>query len=59
MGHRGIEQPHLSPYRIGLTLYGLGEIRKKLIREFFCRPVDQALAELSQLAADLRLDIIA
>jgi hypothetical protein len=36
----------------------LPERRKKLACEFFCRRVDQALAELRQFAADLRIDII-
>src|SRR5688572_1831003 len=41
-----------------LTLHGFREIREELIRQFLGRAVDQALAELCQLAADLRLDIV-
>src|SRR6267378_5225948 len=41
-----------------LTLHRLGEIGKELIGQFLGRTVDQALAELGQLAADLRLDIV-
>src|SRR6267378_5019022 len=42
-----------------LTLHRLGEIGKELIGQFLGRTVDQALSELGQFAADLRLDIIA
>src|SRR5271167_1462959 len=42
-----------------LALYRLGEIGEKLIGQFLGRTVDQALSELGELAADLRLDIIA
>src|SRR6201998_4030811 len=59
MGHHGAEQPHLLPNRIALTLYGLGEIREKLVGRFLRRPIDQALAELRELAADLGFDVIA
>src|ERR1700760_4222421 len=48
---------NLSPY--DLTLYGLCEIGKELVGQFLRRAVDQPLAELGQLAADLRLDIVA
>src|SRR5580698_2168881 len=41
------------------AFHRLGEIREKLIRQFLGRTVDQALPELGQLAADLRLDIVA
>src|ERR1700689_5875175 len=40
------------------ALHRLGEIRKKLVGHFLGRPVDQPLAELGELAADLRLDIV-
>jgi hypothetical protein len=40
------------------TLHGLGEIREKLVCQFLGRTIDQALPELGELAADLRLDII-
>src|SRR5215471_1070536 len=46
-----------SPGRC-LALYRLGEIRKKFVGELLGGAVDQALAELRQLAADLSLDII-
>src|SRR5581483_8929911 len=59
MGHHGVGQPHLLPNRMVLTLYGLGEIREELIRQFLCRAVDQALAELGQLAANLGFHLIA
>src|SRR5258705_1600563 len=42
----------------GLALHRLGEIGKKFVGQFLGRPVDQALAELRQLAADLRLDVV-
>src|SRR5262249_13279622 len=45
--------------RYDLTLYGLCEIGEELIGQFLGRAVDQALAELGQLAADLRLDVVA
>src|ERR1700751_2644050 len=48
---------NLSQY--DLTLYGLYEIGEELVGQFLGRAVDQALAELGQLAADLRLDVIA
>src|SRR5437588_8330748 len=38
------------------ALYRLGEIREKFVGKFLGGAVDQALAELRQLAADLRLD---
>src|ERR1700722_15835961 len=40
------------------AFHRLGEIREKLIRQFLGRTVDQALPELGELAADLRLDIV-
>src|SRR5262249_14262920 len=43
----------------GLTLYGFGEIGEEFVGQFLGRTVDQALAELRQLAADLGLDVIA
>ena len=43
----------------GSTLHGLGEIGEKFIGQFLGRAVDQALSKLGQLAADLRLDIVA
>src|ERR1700751_4216161 len=48
---------NLSQY--DLTLYRLCEIGEELISQFLGRAVDQALAELGQLAADLRLDVVA
>src|SRR5258708_34339917 len=41
------------------ALNSFGEIGKELIGQFLGRTVDQALSELGQFAADLRLDIIA
>ena len=41
------------------ALHGLGEIGEELVGQFLGRAVDQALAELGELAADLGLDIIA
>ena len=41
-----------------LSLNRLGEIGEKFVGEFLGRAVDQALAELGELAADLRLDIV-
>src|ERR1700722_18468241 len=40
------------------AFHRLGEIREKLVRQFLGRAVDQALPELGELAANLRLDII-
>src|SRR5258708_34282254 len=45
--------------RLGLTLHRLGEICEKLVGQFLGRTIDQALAELGELAPDLRLDIVA
>src|ERR1700682_2135866 len=45
-------------YRADLALYRLGEIREKLIGQFLGRTVDQPLAELGELAADLSLDVV-
>ena len=42
-----------------LTFHRLGEIGEELVGQLLGRAIDQALAELGQLAADLRLDIIA
>src|SRR6185437_5055563 len=42
-----------------LTLYRLCEIGEELVGQFLGRAVDQALTELGQLAADLRLDVVA
>src|SRR5437660_1290194 len=51
-----------SPRRVRpnltLSLDGLGEIGEKLIGQLLGRTVDQTLSKLSQLAADLRLDVI-
>src|SRR5258707_14869703 len=41
-----------------LALHRLGEIGEKFIGQFLGRSVDQPLAELGQLAADLSLDIV-
>ncbi len=41
-----------------LALHGFREIREEFIRQFLGRAVDQSLAKLRQLAADLRLDVI-
>src|SRR5438046_10182449 len=41
------------------TLHGLGEIGEELVGQFLGRAVDQALAELGELAADLGFDVIA
>ncbi len=41
-----------------LFLYRRGELDEKIVGELFGRPVDQALAELGELAADLRLDVV-
>src|SRR5438034_10830929 len=43
----------------GLPLHRFGEISEELVGQFLGRAIDQALAELGELAADLRLDIIA
>src|SRR4051812_3634673 len=40
------------------ALYRLGEVREKFVGQFLGGAVDQALAELRQLAADLRLDLV-
>src|ERR1700755_327228 len=49
-----------NPVRVssGGALHRLGEVRKELVGKLLGRAVDQALAELGELAADLRLDII-
>src|SRR5213592_3776839 len=40
------------------ALYRLGEVREKFVGQFLGGAVDEALAELRQLAADLRLDVV-
>src|SRR4051794_11665669 len=40
------------------ALYRLGEVREKFVGQFLGGAVDQALAQLSQLATDLRLDLV-
>src|SRR5215470_9997015 len=42
-----------------LTLHRLGEIGEEFVGQFLGRAIDQALAELRQLAADLGFDIVA
>src|SRR4051794_286353 len=37
----------------------LGEIGEEIVGDFFRRAIDQPLAELRQLAADLRFDVVA
>src|SRR5215470_5348153 len=70
MGRSGLGQPFEPPIwdmarydfgsrQAGLTLYGFGEIGEEFVGQFLGRTVDQALAELRQLAADLGLDVIA
>jgi hypothetical protein len=39
-------------------VHRIGEIGKKIVGDFFSRAIDQALAELGQLAADLGIDIV-
>src|SRR6201996_2716876 len=51
----GLSNLNRNLTRYGLTLYRLCEIREELVRQFLGRTVDQALAELGQLAADLGL----
>src|SRR5438034_5170870 len=46
------------PAFLGSALHRLGEIGEKFIGQFLGRTIDQALPELRQLAADLRLDIV-
>src|SRR6476620_11373684 len=41
------------------ALHRLGKIGEELVGQFLGRAIDQALAELGELAADLRLDIVA
>src|ERR1700675_1315299 len=43
----------------GSALNSFGEIGEEFIGQLLGRTVDQALSELGQLAADLRLDIVA
>src|SRR5580658_4203632 len=43
----------------GLRAYGSGKILEELVGHFFGRAVDQPLAKLRELAADLRLDGVA
>jgi len=40
------------------TCHGRGKFLEKVVGHFFGGAVDQALAELGQLASDLRLDIV-
>src|SRR5665213_3834634 len=40
------------------ALYRLGKVCEKLVGQFLGRTVDQPLAELGELAADLGLDIV-
>src|SRR3954454_15254044 len=44
---------------LSLSLHRLGEIGEEFVGQLLGRPVDQALPELRQFAADLRLDIVA
>src|ERR1700749_1812065 len=55
----GLSNLNRNLTRYDLTLYGLCEIREKLVGQLLGRAVDQTLAELGQLAADLRLDVVA
>src|SRR5438105_13247301 len=48
-----------QPWSALSTVHGLGEIGEELVGQFLGRAVDQALAELGELAADLGLDVIA
>src|SRR5690242_9506552 len=59
MGPSGNGQPRPGRSVCRLTLYCLCEIGEELVGQLLGRAVDQALAELGQLAADLRLDIVA
>src|SRR5205814_9265443 len=43
---------------VPLALYSFGEVREKLVGQLLGSAVDQALSELRQLAADLRLDLV-
>src|ERR1700754_1789428 len=54
----GLSNLNRNRTRYDLTLYRLGEVGEEFVGQFLGRSVDQALAELGQLAADLRLDII-
>src|SRR5882757_9810097 len=56
------QDPKAGPEGLGVSrsaLHRLGEIGEKFVGQFLGRAVNQALAELGQLAADLRLDIVA
>src|SRR6202012_2534966 len=55
-GDGAFAPPHHEGYQ--LALHRPGEIGKELVGQFLGRAVDQALAELGQLAADLRLDVV-
>src|ERR1700722_18276637 len=44
--------------RIGVATNQLRERREELTGEFLCGRIDQASAELRQLAADLRIDFV-
>src|SRR5260221_9811219 len=59
MSPSGVEQPQPDRAGYDLSLYRLGEIGEEFVGQLLGRAVDQALAELGQLAADLRLDVVA
>src|ERR1700674_1617957 len=50
---------HASPYSGRRGVYGRREFLEEIVGELFRCAVDQTLAELGELAADLRLDIVA
>src|SRR5215467_5654049 len=41
-----------------LRVHRIGEIREKIVSDFFGRAIDQPLTELRQLASDLGIDIV-
>jgi hypothetical protein len=41
-----------------IQLHGIGEVREEIVGDLLCRAVDQSLAELRQLAANLGIDIV-
>src|ERR1700761_3026630 len=55
----GLSNLNRNLTRYGLTLYSLCEIGEELVGQFLGRAVDQALPELGELTADLRLDVVA
>src|SRR3979411_1644087 len=61
LGLRQGPQPSTLAFRSASmsALHRLGKIGEEFVRQFLGRSVDQALSELGQFAADLRLDIIA